>query len=67
MGISADTGGCALYLVSTIDYEDIMRSHRRGIFDLEDIIYEPRLYAVPKELVVFGNSIRESNHIFYYR
>jgi hypothetical protein len=55
------------YLVLAIDYGDIMRSHREGIFDLEDIIYEPRLYVVPKELVVFGNLIRESNHLIYYR
>jgi hypothetical protein len=60
-------GAVRYYLVLAIDYGDIMRSHREGIFDLEDIIYEPRLYVVPKELVVFGNLIRESNHLIYYR
>jgi len=44
------------YLVLAIDYGDIMRSHREGIFDLEDIIYEPRLYVVKPSNLLIGDT-----------
>jgi hypothetical protein len=55
MDIGAATRGCALLSSNRRLRACIMRSHRMGSVDLEDIIYEPRPYAVSKELVVFDN------------